>query len=66
MLLIEEIFLKPLWDTRHLTDREARLLRDRGFGRTTRRWKVRLGNDGGVMLFRPVPGGGSQIYRIYR
>jgi hypothetical protein len=65
-MLIEEIFLKPIWGSRHLTDREARLLRDRGFGRTTRRWRVWCDDAGVVTLGRPALGGGYEVHRIYR
>ena len=51
---------------RHLTQREALLLRDRGFGRTTRRWHVWRDDAGTVTLGRPVTGGGWEVHRVYR
>jgi hypothetical protein len=76
MLLIEEIFLSPVprrrdqygntYSPRHLTDREARLLRDIGLGRPTRRWIVWRDDAGVVTLGRPSPAGGYEMHRVYR
>jgi len=57
--------LRSLSAARSLTQREALLLRDRGFGRTTRRWIVWRDDAGTVTLGRPA-GNGWEMHRVYR
>jgi hypothetical protein len=57
--------LRNLSNARSLTQREALLLRDRGFGRATRRWIVWRDDAGTVTLGRPA-GNGWEMHRVYR
>jgi hypothetical protein len=57
--------LRNLSNARRLTQREALLLRDHGFGRTTRRWIVWRDDAGTVTLGRPA-GNGWEMHRVYR
>ena len=56
---------RSLSAARSLTQREALLLREHGFGRTTRRWIVWRDDAGTVTLGRPA-GNGWEMHRVYR